>query len=415
MNRRTIHTFIVAGLASGLLASKAAAQMYQDAQGRSTPRREASFLDIGRIMGEGEDWLDYPVFDLSFNTQFEYDFTHFNGNGHSNNLVNTSDLSFTLLFAPRLALFSDMTLDQINGPNPGQDSWLEGEGIFSSDLFLQYSDQFFTLGGGQFTPNFGIANALAPGVYGGDFVGDYSFDDQIGLFTSLDFGREQIGRHIFSASLFMVDTSFLSKSIITSNGGTSRSDGGPGNSGSLESFTLTYDGVDVPICDMPILQYQLGFISQAEGEGDTGRQYGFVAGAAITIPLDRNPYATVANRYQAIQPLIEYAHFENWTGVDGATADYFTAGVDYFYGDWDFSMAGTTRSIEGLGAGDADDYMITAAVGYQLYGYQALGGNGQVSFGWAYSEQGRQDQHVFGIVLSLGWDMFNDFQIFRGW
>ncbi|MGH7177783.1 MAG: hypothetical protein ACREJC_10410, partial [Tepidisphaeraceae bacterium] len=181
-----------------VIASPAMAQSYESSQGRATGRRPVSWLDISRVMGKGEDWLSYPTFDISFNTQFEYDYQHFNAGGDSNNLVNTSDLTTIFRFAPRLAIYSDITLDQINAPDPGDDSWFDDEGIFSSSLFMQWSNQILTMGGGQFTPNFGIANDLAPGIYGGDYVGDYSFDDQIGLFGAVDLGREQIGRHVFS-------------------------------------------------------------------------------------------------------------------------------------------------------------------------------------------------------------------------
>lgn len=368
-------------------------------------------------MGQGEDWLAYPTVDVSFNTQFQNDYQDFRSGGSSNNLVNTSDLSTIFRLAPRLAIYSDITLDQINGPDPGDDSWFEQEGIFSSNLILQYSNQIVTLGGGQFTPNFGIANALAPGIYGGDYVGDYSYDDQLGFFGALDLGREQIGRHVFSGNLFTVDRTWLSDSIITRKGRTTASDGGPGNTGELDSFAITYDGIDVPICDMPILQYQLGFISQGAPDGDdTARQYGYVAGAAITIPFDRNALHTTQSRYMALQPLVEYAHFENFNGDDGASAGYLTLGLEYFYGDWDLNVSTTFRDTDDVpGQDDDDDYLVQATVSYQLYGYQALEGNGQISFGWSYRRDDGEYSNTFGVQLSLGWDILKEFQLRKGW
>jgi hypothetical protein len=399
-----------------LLASTVLAQSYTNSQNRATGRHEQSWFDISRELGKGEDWLTYPTVDLSFNTQFQNDYQDFRSGGSSNNLVNTSDLSTTLWFAPRLAIYSDITLDQINGPDPGEDSWFEQEGIFSSNLFLQYSNEIITFGGGQFTPNFGIANALAPGIYGGDYVGDYSFDDQIGLFGAIDLGRELIGRHVFSGSVFMVDTTFLSDSTITKRGQTSLSDGGPGNTEDLSSFALQYNGIDVPIFDMPILQYDVGFISQAKGEGDEERQYGGVAGLALTIPLDGDPWRTASNQYQAIQPLVEYARFENWTGADDATADYLTIGIEYFYGDWDFNVSATLRDTDGItNEDDENDYLIQATVSYQLYGYQALEGNGQIGIAYSYRRDGGEYSNMVGVQLSLGWDLLNRFQLTKGW
>jgi len=95
-------------LISMLFAAPALAQSYQDAQGRATGRRQASWLDISRLMGQGEDWLAYPTVDVSFNTQFQNDYQDFRSGGSSNNLVNTSDLSTIFRLAPRLAIYSDI-------------------------------------------------------------------------------------------------------------------------------------------------------------------------------------------------------------------------------------------------------------------------------------------------------------------
>jgi hypothetical protein len=393
------------------------AQSYENAQGRATGRRQSSVGNISRALGQGEDWLTYPTADFTFNTQFQNDYQAFRNGPDSNNLVNTSDFSTIFRFAPRLVIFSDVTYDQINGPNPGEDSWFGQEGLFSSNLFMQYSDQIVTFGGGQYTPDFGIANLLAPGIYGADFVGDYSFDDQLGAFASLDLGMEQVGRHIFSGNLFTVDRSFLSNSAITRQGRTTAADGGPGNTGNLDSFALSYTALDVPIFDMPILQYSFGFISQGAPDGfDTARQRGYVAGTAITIPIDRDALRTTQSKYQAIQPLIEYAHFTNWEGAEDASADYLTLGLEYFYGDWDLNVSTTFRDGPSTpGDNSGDDYLVQATVGYQLYGYQAFGGNGQIAAGWSYRRDGGVYSNTIGIQLALSWDFLNEFQFLKGW
>ncbi len=398
-----------------LLTVTGFAQSYESG-GRSTGRRESSWSTISQVMGAGEDWLKYPTFDMSYNTEFQYSYQDFRSGGSSSNFMNTSDLTTTFRFAPRLAIYSDLTLEQINGPNPGQNSWLGGEGVSSSSLFLQYSNQVVTLGGGQFTPDFGIANALAPGIFGGDFVSDYSFDDQVGLFGGLQFGHEQVGEHVINASVFALDRTALSNSLFTSTGQTNASSGGPGNTGTLDSLSLSYNGIDVPIFSMPILQYQLGMISQAQAEDGSGRQLGYVAGMAVTIPFNRDALDTAASRYTALQPLIEYAHFDNWTGAEDATADFLTMGLEYFYGDWDINVSSTLRDTSGVPEqANEDDYLVQATVGYQLYGYQTYGGNGQISAGWSYSKNQGEDSNMFAVQLSLGWDILSRFQLLEGW
>ena len=117
-----------------------------------------------------------------------------------------------------------------------------------------------------------------------------------------------------------------------------------------------------------------------------------------------------------VQPLVEYSRFENWGGTDGATADYLTMGLEYFHGDWDLNVSTTLRDTSGVpGQADSDDYLVQATIGYQLYGYQALGGNGQISAGWCYQEDQGQDSTTFALQLTLGWDMLSRFQLFEGW
>ena len=407
--------FALATGLSLLLTATALPQSYSR-QGRATSRNPQTCLEISRFLGFGKDWLVYPTVDFSFGTQFQLTDQQFSPSGHSTSLVNTSDLTTIFRFAPRLIIYSDLTLDQITPPAQGKNSWLQSEGVFSSTLFLQYSDQFVTLGTGQFTPNFGIANNLAPGIFGGDFVSDYSFSDQLGVFAALDFGKEQIGRHILNGSLFTVDRSALSNSLFTRQGRTTAASGGPGNSGSLDSFCLAYNGIDVPICSLPILQYQLGFISQAAPQGSTARQQGYVAGLAATIPINRTATATAANRYSAIQPLLEYAHFDQWSSVNGATADYFTVGLEYFRGDWDLNASTTLRKTTDLPSQSAaHDLLAQATISYQLYGYQTGGGNGQISAGWSYSKDQGVDSNTFAIQLSLSWDIITRYQLLKGW
>jgi hypothetical protein len=118
----------------------------------------------------------------------------------------------------------------------------------------------------------------------------------------------------------------------------------------------------------------------------------------------------------ALQPLIEYAHFENFNGDDGASADYLTLGLEYFYGDWDFNVSTTFRDTDDVpGQNDDDDYLVQATVSYQLYGYQALEGNGQLSFGWSYRRDDGEYSNTFGVQLSLGWDILKEFQLRKGW
>ena len=157
-------------------------------------------------------------------------------------------------------------------------------------------------------------------------------------------------------------------------------------------------------------------ISQAQAEDGSGRQLGYVAGMAVTIPFNRDALDTAASRYSALQPHIEYAHYDNWTGAEDATADFLTMGLEYFYGDCDINVSSTLRDTSGVPEqANEDDYLVQATVGYQLYGYQTYGGNGQISAGWSYSKNQGEDSNMFAVQLSLGWDILSRFQLLEGW
>lgn len=90
--------------------------------------------------------------------------------------------------------------------------------------------------------------------------------------------------------------------------------------------------------------------------------------------------------------------------------------MEYFQGDWDVNVSTTLRITDGVrGQIDTDDYLVQASIGYQLYGYQTFGGNGQISVGWSYRKDNGQDSNMIAVQLSLGWDILTRFQLLKGW
>lgn len=90
--------------------------------------------------------------------------------------------------------------------------------------------------------------------------------------------------------------------------------------------------------------------------------------------------------------------------------------LTHFYGDWDLNVSSTLRDTSGVPEQtNEDDYLVQATVGYQLYGYQTHGGNGQISAGWSYSKNQGEYSNIFALQLSLGWDILSRFQLLEGW
>jgi hypothetical protein len=144
---------------------------------------------------------------------------------------------------------------------------------------------------------------VAPGIYGADFAEDYELTERIGFGGSLTGGNDDYGFHTLSSNLFFLDTTFLSKSAFTNRGRTRKSDGGVSNTESLESFSVTLDGADMPF--LPGLGYTLGVERQEGGKGDPKDELGFVAGLYGAFDVTSET---------TLEPILEYVYLDNAEG-----------------------------------------------------------------------------------------------------
>jgi len=110
--------------------------------------------------------------------------------------------------------------------------------------------------------------------------------------------------HVFTASVFFADTTFLSESAFTNRGRLRESDGGAANTESAESVSLTLDGT-IPNTE---LGYHLGARFLSGGEGDPENDTGMVAALTRTWELGNN---------QAVEAIGEVAYLVNQNGQDG--------------------------------------------------------------------------------------------------
>jgi hypothetical protein len=194
-------------------------------------------------------------------------------------------------------------LEPVADPPPGRDRWFDDEGLFLETLFLRWEWDRFSLHAGKFNPAFGFAWGLAPGIYGVDFAEDYEITERIGFGGTIEFGNAAVGRHRLGADAFFVDTSPLSRSLLHDRGRTRRSDGGPSNTLSPESFSITLRGGGIP--RLPGLTYNLGFANQHRA--DAGGRSERTAVAGLT-------YGFSPLEYLGIELLSEYAHLHHAEG-----------------------------------------------------------------------------------------------------
>lgn len=334
--------------------------------------------------------------------EIENDWTHDSEDpaNELNDLFATVEPSITFNLLPGLTLSAAGTLEPVLDPGPREDRVFKDHGLYLSDLILEFERPVYEANGttfsvavygGKFTPNFGIAWDLTPGVFGTDFNEDYELSERIGVGGRVTVASERFGTHSFSLNSYFVDT-FFDTSTITSRGTTELADGGVGNTESLSSFTFAIDGSEIPA--LPGFVYHLGFVRQAAADvpdlaSGTGvsPEHGFAVGGQQTFNVG-------ADDAVEIVPLIEIAHFQNAEGVAGQDRTFLTMAVGAEWNNWNAALAFTNRSTDAAGAPDVNDNHYQVSVGYAFdFGLA-------VDVGYKISEVADVTSHTLGVVAA---------------
>lgn len=304
-------------------------------------------------------------------------------------MTGTIEPYFILSLTDRLALETTLELEQVQAPDPGDDTYFDNEGAYVDQLLLSYTGENFTLFAGKYEPEFGTAWDLAPGIYGSDFAEDYELSERIGLGGSYTFGEDETGEYTIAAHSFFADTSFLSGSTITGRGRLHKSDGGVSNTEDLSSFVVSFEAENPLAAEG--LAFNFAYRNQAEGDADTGldNETGYVAGANYIFP--------VSDVVEAIA-LAEWAGIRNLDGGDD-DVNYFTTSLSLnIFEHWNFAASYTGRNTNVAAAPDVDDYLYQFSAGYTFE-------NG-VTFDLGYSNREESDVETdtFGALLSYTYE-----------
>ncbi len=329
----------------------------------------------------------YPRLSGEVAIEIQNDLTFASGDAGAeiNDLFTKIEPGIVLDLIEGLSIRSGLVFEPVAPPEPGEDRVFADQGLFVEVLTLNYERGDFAIYGGKFWPNFGIAWDAAPGIYGTDTAEDYEVSERIGLGGSVAFGGGRLGRHTLSASAFLLDTSALAGSWPRGRGNTSRSDGGPSNTGTLDSFAIALDG---EIAAAPGLAYHLAFIDQARGAGGAGREHGLAA--ALRYEAELGEGVTVS-------PLFEYVRLENLGNVTGANRTYVTAAAAIGWRQWTAVAATTGRFGTGpAGTADQDDFQVQLSLGYEFDSRVA------VELGWKHAREAAIDSNTIGLQLSYG-------------
>ncbi len=309
-----------------------------------------------------------------------------------NNLFSEIEAHLAVHFNQDLSIQSRIKLEQLRQPT-GRGAF-QDEGAYVEELFVNYRLGLVTLLAGKFNPGFGIAWDKAPGIYGTDFAEDYELTERVGVGLSYKLETLTWGDHDLGANLFFLDTTALSQSYITKPAfgaeRTSRASrfrkaqGGVGNTEQLNNFSLTLDGDGISW--LPNFAYHLGYLHQSKGVSEPFNENGYVGAVQYTLKLGRATTLT---------PLVEYARFDGFQGLD-QTAGYLTGAATLSHGSWTASISGTRRRV-GLAteaSPNGDDWLGTATIGYAFE-------NGiEASVGWARARDGAELTSTLGVLLA---------------
>lgn len=285
-----------------------------------------------------------------------------------NTLFTKIEPALSVAVTKELSVNLQLTFEPVQAPAiGGEDQFFDNQGLYVEVFTLDYDSERFSLYGGKFAPNFGIAHGAAPGIYGTDIAEEYEKAERIGFGGSvtLPTGGLKIGAHTVSASTFFLDTSGLAESAFTRRKKTREGDGGASNTGDLSSYAVALDGGDFPAA--PGLRYHLGYIHERQGTGNTADQHSFAVAAEYAIPVTRDV---------TITPLIEFVRETGSEATANQDRTYLTGALSIAYGNWNLALAATDRHT------DAPD------------GTEETNTRFQVSAGYAFDT---------GVGLDVGW------------
>lgn len=319
--------------------------------------------------------------EVSFELQNDATFDSDDADNKRNDLYATIEPGVTLHFTRTFSFTAHAVFEPVREPDPGENRYFGGHGLYLDELHLDHQSDRFALIGGKYRPNFGTAWDAAPGIYGTDIAEDYELVERIGFGGSVNFEPSGMGKHSLAVNLFFLDTSPLSDATITSRPRNRKSDGGPSNTESPKSVSATLDGT------LPApagLAYHLGFVNQAEGEGDTADERG------LAFALSREFEAAAVT----VTPLAEYVHFWNADAVEDRSRDYLTAALGVGVRSWNAAAAYTLRKTDFIGSPDTTDWQFQLSAGYT----SPIGVT--LDLGWRMLDEDGVTSHTIGTLLT---------------
>lgn len=336
---------------------------------------------------KAEELVKTPVFSAEAVVELQSEYTADSDDEDAdehNNIFLRAELAPTVRLNENFFIDGVLVLEPVQDFDADEDNFFEETGVFFEEIKLNYENGPWGVFVGKFNPGFGVAWDYGRGIWGEDFAEDYEITERLGLGVSYTFETEGAGTHTLTGSTFFADTTFLSNSVGTKRGRTSKDDGGPSNTEDLSSFVLSLEGET--LAGVENLYYKLGYRHQSEGDEDVGGddENGGVATLGYKVP--------VSDRLEA-DLFAEYVNISNFDATP-EDRDYLTASVGATLDQhWKATVSYTNRSIEPDSGDDFDDNLLQVSAGYDF------GQGTTAELGWRHTDEEETDADIVGFLV----------------
>ncbi|MBX9593939.1 MAG: hypothetical protein K2X46_06225 [Roseomonas sp.] len=321
--------------------------------------------------------------------------------------------------------------DALGGFPDGGTTGFRRQSAFIEALYAEWKpDGDTTLQAGRFVAPFARGHHDFPGILTKIRAHEVSaITDSLGIAgTHTAFVDPWWGEHDISASVFTLDRTFLSSTLMTRRSccderyerfnRNTRAQGGPANTGQFDNATIALDGDRFGV--LPGFSYHVAVLTRGAGADGTAREWGYAAAARYQHDWSANQSTLffaegVQFRNAAARPRTEVTLL----GLDPDTGDevetalettirerrtFTTLGLRHRMGEWRGTLAWQRdqrkRSVESL----ATENYVEASIG------RDIAANVSLDVGYQYARYAREEAGGLGtahaVLLRLGWRGF---------
>ncbi|WP_145974896.1 hypothetical protein [Ruegeria atlantica] len=341
-------------------------------------------------------WPPYVVGSLSIGLFNDHTFQADDPNEKINDIFGESRLEAFVFLSRNIYVETGWLVEPVDAPIAGRDRFLEAHALKWGALSLTFESGDFWISAGKGPVHFGIAESVAPGIYGSDIASDfYAIKGRVGVGANYGFDAGDFGSHALRGGVFTLDTSWLATPFFSDFDPPKRSTGGAGNTNGLKNWAIALDGGGIDV--LPGFRYHLSYVNQQTEflrlpngkkvpRDALGNEHRYAA--AITWL----PIALIDEL--SVTPFVEYARLENARGRRNRTEGYLTSSLDLQYRQWSLALAATGWEVKTPDGSRTSNLQAQISAGYTF-------DNG-VTFeaGFRSLNEDNENSETFGLALN---------------